>query len=112
MKTTSLRRHSALEYSSRQCVPLLQSITAAYEAASNLDPKNKTFAEQVFGGYVREGNLVKQQQVCAHGGIWRRSYPDLQHGSLACSPECFSIFTRSYQTLHRLSQMHRPCRLQ
>lgn len=41
----------------------LQSVSAAYEAASNLEPKNRALAEQVFGGFVREGNLVKQQQV-------------------------------------------------
>lgn len=40
-----------------------QCISAAYEAASNLDPKNRALVEQMFGGFVREGNLVKQQQV-------------------------------------------------
>jgi hypothetical protein len=45
----------------RRCAP--QAITAAYEAASAAKPADRALLEAVFGAYVREGHLVKQQQA-------------------------------------------------
>ena len=40
-----------------------QAVTAAYEAAAAAKPTDPALQDALFGAYVRERQLVKQQQV-------------------------------------------------